>query len=123
MRRNTDSDRPRNFRSSASSCANAFTTWTPTPREQELCSFWRRWEFELLRPTLVVAVGGLSIKWLLGRARTLDAAVGERFEVDGRAVVPLPHPSGRSTWLNDRANHARLTRAVELIRAELATLD
>jgi uracil-DNA glycosylase len=95
---------------------------TPTPREQELCAFWRSWEFELLRPRLVVAVGGLSIKWLLGRARTLDEAVGERFELDGRAVVPLPHPSGRSTWLNDRANHARLERAIELIRDELARL-
>ena len=95
---------------------------TPTPHEQELCAFWRQWEFELLRPRLVVAVGGLSIKWLLGRARTLDECVGERFDLDGRAVVPLPHPSGRSTWLNDRANHARLARAVELIQEELTAL-
>ena len=95
---------------------------TPTPREQELCAFWRRWEFELLRPRLVVAVGGLSIRRLLGSARTLDEAVGRRFDVDGRAVVPLPHPSGRSTWLNDRANHRRLTRALELVHEELATL-
>ena len=95
---------------------------TPTPHEQELCAFWRQWEFELLRPRLVVAVGGLSIKWLLGRPRTLDECVGERFDVDGRAVVPLPHPSGRSTWLNDRANHARLARAVELIQEELTAL-
>ena len=95
---------------------------TPTPREQELCAFWRQWEFELLRPGLVVAVGGLSIRWLLGRARTLDECVGERFDVDGRAVVPLPHPSGRSTWLNDRANHARLERAIELIHGQLAAL-
>jgi uracil-DNA glycosylase len=96
---------------------------TPSPPEQELCAFWRRWELELLQPRLVVAVGGLSIKWLLGRARTLDESVGELFEVDGRAVVPLPHPSGRSTWLNDRANHARLVRAIGLIHDQLAELD
>jgi len=95
---------------------------TPTPREQELCAFWREWEFELLRPRLVVAVGGLAIRWLLGRPRTLDECVGTRFEVDGRAVVPIPHPSGRSTWLNDRANHARLERALELVHEELAAL-
>jgi uracil-DNA glycosylase len=95
---------------------------TPTPREQELCAFWRRWEFELLRPRLVVAVGGLSIRRLLGGPRALDEAVGVRFDVDGRAVVPLPHPSGRSTWLNDRANHRRLARAIELVHEELAAL-
>jgi uracil-DNA glycosylase len=96
---------------------------TPTPPEQQLCSFWRHWEFELLRPRLVVAVGGLSIRWMLGRARSLDECVGERFEHDGRTIVPLPHPSGRSTWLNDRANHARLERALDLIREELTALD
>jgi uracil-DNA glycosylase len=95
---------------------------TPTPREQELCAFWRRWEFELLRPRLVVAVGGLSIRRLLGGPRALDEAVGARFDVDGCAVVPLPHPSGRSTWLNDRANHRRLARAIELVHEELAAL-
>ena len=29
---------------------------TPTPRERALCSFWRDWELELLRPRLIVAV-------------------------------------------------------------------
>jgi len=29
---------------------------TPTPREQELCSFWMDWELELLRPGLIVRV-------------------------------------------------------------------
>src|SRR5436305_2834374 len=33
---------------------------TPTPREQELCEFWRGWELELIRPRLIVAVGGLA---------------------------------------------------------------
>jgi uracil-DNA glycosylase len=96
---------------------------TPSPAEQDLCAFWRQWELELLRPRLVVAVGGLAIKWILGRPRTLDACVGELFSVDGRAVVPLPHPSGRSTWLNDRRNHARLMRAIVLIREQLAALE
>src|ERR671927_147011 len=41
---------------------------TPTPREQDLCQFWRDWELELLRPRLIVPVGGLAIKRLLGHA-------------------------------------------------------
>ena len=95
---------------------------TPTPREQELCSFWREWEFSLLRPRLVVAVGGLATKWLLGRSRSLGDCVGARFAVGEAVVVPLPHPSGRSTWLNVRENQARLAHAIELIHAELAAL-
>jgi uracil-DNA glycosylase len=95
---------------------------TPTPPEQELCAFWRRWEFELLGPRLIVAVGGLAIKWLLGRSG-LDECVGGRFEVGDATVVPLPHPSGRSTWLNAQENRARLARALELIHAELAALE
>jgi uracil-DNA glycosylase family 4 len=89
--------------------------------EQELCAFWRRWEFELIRPRLVVAVGGLAIKWMLGRS-SLSESVGSRFELDGAAVVPLPHPSGRNTWLNDRENRVSLARAIELVHQELAAL-
>jgi uracil-DNA glycosylase len=95
---------------------------TPTPREQELCAFWRDREFEILRPRLVVAVGGLAIKWLLGRS-SLSACVGDRFEVGEAAVVPLPHPSGRNIWLNARENRARLARALDLIHEELAALE
>jgi uracil-DNA glycosylase len=94
---------------------------TPTAREQELCAFWREWELRLLRPGLIVAVGGLAAKRLLGLSR-LDICIGERFELDEAAVVPLPHPSGVSRWLNDPANRARVDRAVELVHAELARL-
>ena len=94
---------------------------TPTPREQELCAFWRHWELRLLRPRLILAVGGPSSRRLLGLT-SLDAAIGRRFEHGDPAVVPLPHPSGRSTWLNERANRARLEEAVRLVHEELARL-
>jgi uracil-DNA glycosylase len=94
---------------------------TPTAREQELCAFWRDWELRLLRPALVVPVGGLAIRRLLG-LRALDVAIGERFERDGAVVVPLPHPSGASGWLNDRGNRERLGVAAALVREEVARL-
>jgi uracil-DNA glycosylase family 4 len=93
----------------------------PTAREQELCAFWRDWELKLLRPGLIVPVGGLATKRLLGLSR-LDTCIGERFELDEAAVVPLPHPSGVSRWLNDPANRAQVDRAVELVHEELARL-
>jgi len=90
----------------------------PTPREQELCAFWREWELRLLRPALLVPVGGLAIRRLLGRSG-LAALVGSRFEHGDAVAVPLPHPSGASGWLNDPANRALVERAAALIRAEL----
>jgi len=94
---------------------------TPTPREQELCSFWRDWELELLRPRLIVTVGGLALRRLLGLP-SLTPSVGGRYELAGTPVVPLPHPSGASGWLNDPQNRERLDRATALVREELATL-
>lgn len=94
---------------------------TPTTREQELCSFWREWELELLRPLLIVTVGGLALRRLLGFP-SLTASVGQRFELDGTPVVPLPHPSGASGWLNDHRNRARLAAAMGLVHDELTRI-
>lgn len=72
----------------------------------------------LLRPTLLVPVGGVAIKRLLGLGSL--ACIGERIELDGAVVaIPLPHPSGTSGWLNDAANRARLERALGLLQSEL----
>jgi uracil-DNA glycosylase len=94
---------------------------TPTPAEQELCAFWRRWELELLRPQLIVTVGAMALRSLLG-LRELTPCVGERFDRAGAAVVPLPHPSGASGWLNAAANRERLERALDLVDGELARI-
>jgi uracil-DNA glycosylase len=94
---------------------------TPTPREQELCSFWRDWELRLIRPGLIVPVGGLAARRLLG-PKSVTECVGSRFELDDAVAIPLPHPSGASSWLNNSANRARVTEAVGLIRQELAQI-
>jgi uracil-DNA glycosylase len=94
---------------------------TPTPREQELCSFWTDWELELVRPDLIVPVGGLAIRRLLGISG-LGECIGRRYEIDGAPVVPLPHPSGASSWLNSQANRELTAQAATLVREELARL-
>jgi uracil-DNA glycosylase len=91
---------------------------TPTSREQELCAFWREWELELLRPDLIVTVGGLAVRRLLGIG-TLTEAIGKSYARDGAIVIPLPHPSGASGWLNDPTNRARLGKALTHVRREL----
>jgi uracil-DNA glycosylase len=94
---------------------------TPTPREQELCSFWREWELRLIRPQLIVPVGGLAARRLLG-LKSVTECVGRRFELDTTVAIPLAHPSGASGWLNDPANRARVEDAARLIRKELAQI-
>jgi uracil-DNA glycosylase family 4 len=91
---------------------------TPARREQELCSFWLEWELRLLRPELIVAVGGLAVRRLLG-PRSLADCIGRTFDRDGAPVISLPHPSGVSRWLNLPANRAQLDEALALIRARL----
>jgi uracil-DNA glycosylase len=95
---------------------------TPTPEEQRLCARWRDEELRLLAPSLIVTVGGLAARSLLG-VRSVDESVGRRFEAHGAIVVPLPHPSGASSWLNAPANRARVADAVADIKSLLATLD
>ena len=99
--------------------ANGKGDRTPTPREQELCAFWREWELRLLPSRLVVPVGGLAVRHLLGRSN-LTECIGQTFELDGATAIPLPHPSGVSLWLNDPGHRNLVSRAVELIRASLA---
>jgi uracil-DNA glycosylase len=94
---------------------------TPTPSEQELCFFWREWELRLIEPKLIVPVGGLAARRLLGLT-SVSESVGRRYEHDGAVVIPLPHPSGASSWLNSPANRELVERAAALVREELARL-
>ena len=94
---------------------------TPTPREQDLCEFWRDWELQLLQPDLIVTVGGLALRRLLGIA-TLTDAIGKSYMRKSAIVIPLPHPSGASGWLNDPANRARLGKALTHVKRELHRL-
>ena len=77
------------------------------------CAHWLDAEMRILRPRVVILVGQMAITRFLGPGR-LEDRVGSRF---GKrpVMVPLPHPSGQSRWLNDPANRERLDRALKLI--------
>jgi uracil-DNA glycosylase len=90
----------------------------PDASEIANCSAHLDREIRLLKPELIIAVGTLAAAQLIGIAPLKDA-VGKRHRAEraGRAfdVVVLPHPSGRSTWLNKRENAAMLKRSLRLI--------
>jgi uracil-DNA glycosylase len=86
------------------------------------CALWRGFverEVEILRPRLVLPVGRLAIQEVLGHTEPIAAVVGRsmriRFhgvEVD---VIPLPHPSGASTWFKMEPGRTLLDEALQLV--------
>lgn len=84
----------------------------PSPAEIALCRPFLERELELVRPRVIMLVGGLAIEAFLGLSR-LDDVVGQSFERSGVHLLPLPHPSGVSRWLNDPAHQALVTRALQ----------
>ncbi|RUA17540.1 MAG: uracil-DNA glycosylase [Clostridia bacterium] len=94
----------------------------PSRKEQELCSEWLLSELTLVDPEVVVPVGRLAIERFLGRKRKLVDLIGARFQVDSRIVIPLPHPSGASSWIQKRAHQALIANALQQlsrVRVEL----
>ena len=87
----------------------------PSRVERELCAPFLARELELIAPGVVLAVGGVAIRRLLGPA-PLGDRIGERFLVNGRIVVPLPHPSGANLWLNRPESRELLRRALDDLR-------
>jgi len=91
----------------------------PSRAEQSLCRPFLERELALVQPHVLLAVGGLAIETLLGQKLRLSEAVGRVFRVDGRCILPLPHPSGASLWPNRSENQALIQQALVLLREEL----
>jgi uracil-DNA glycosylase len=85
----------------------------PPPAAVANCAHWLDAELRILRPKVLILVGQLAIARFLGPDR-LEDRVGHRFG-ERPVMIPLPHPSGQSRWLNDPANRERLASALELV--------
>ncbi len=102
----------------------------PSKGEQDLCRAWLEKELALVQPAIVVPVGGLAASLLLGK-RPLDQAIGRLFQRPhddpaltawaqehvpaGAQIVPLPHPSGASLWLNRPENQELVEEALRIL--------
>lgn len=82
----------------------------PPLAERTRCAAWLDDELRIIRPALIIPVGKLAITRFLGGA-PLERLIGREHLVEdagGSAIaVPLPHPSGASSWVH-QADHARL---------------
>jgi uracil-DNA glycosylase len=93
----------------------------PTAAE---CELWRDFiarEIDILRPRLLLPVGRLAIQEVLGHTEPIAAVVGRALRTQFHGVemdaIPLPHPSGASTWFKLEPGRALLARALRLVAA------
>ena len=90
------------------------------PSEDEVanCAPWLEGELEICRPDLIIPVGKLAIAKFLPEA-PLAETIGRKhvWEHGARAidVIPLPHPSGASTWYHVEPGKTLTKRALALI--------
>jgi uracil-DNA glycosylase len=97
----------------------------PSPRERTLCGGWLDDELRIIRPALLIPVGRLAIDRFLGPL-ALDDVVGRSHRVEhlgGESVaIPLPHPSGASSWIHAPGHALLLERALGLLGRALVDL-
>jgi uracil-DNA glycosylase len=91
----------------------------PTAAE---CALWRGFveqEVAILQPQLVVPVGRLAIGEVLGTTAPLAEVIGKRYRAGFHGVeldvIPLPHPSGASTWFKVEPGRTLLGKALGLL--------
>ncbi len=98
----------------------------PSVAEVGNCAPWLDRELALVRPELVLPVGKLAIAAVLGEDRPLVDTVGTRFSATraGRRfdAIPLPHPSGASTWFKRPPGSHLLEKALAEISSHPAWL-
>lgn len=90
----------------------------PNPDEIRACRPWLERELDLLKPALILPIGRLAIEQFLP-PRPLVDQVGKlhRVELAGRVtdVIPLPHPSGASTWPRSEPGKTLTATALSLL--------
>jgi len=87
----------------------------PSRAEQTLCRPYLHQEITIIDPRLILPVGGLAISLFYPAGQPLTEVIGTQKQVDGRWVIPLPHPSGASRWHQTEDNRQRVRQAVTLI--------
>ncbi len=65
----------------------------PLPDEIDACRPYLLGQLENIRPRLVVTLGNFATRVILDRPVSISRVRGQRFDVDGRSVLPTFHPA------------------------------
>jgi uracil-DNA glycosylase family 4 len=86
----------------------------PSAVELALCRPYLEQELAHVEPRLILLVGTLAIGVFLGKVKLVEV-VGTIQHLGGRTLLPLPHSSPVSRWLNEPQNRGRVDRAIDLL--------
>ena len=90
----------------------------PSPQQMANCASWLDAEIAIIAPKVIIPVGRLAIERFLGAA-PLANLVGRAHRLGDRRgaplAIPLPHPSGASSWIHTSGH-------MDLVRAALALI-
>ena len=95
------------------------------PHQQEIanCREWLEKEYQILQPKLIIPVGKLAISQYMP-VKKLDQVIGQQFVIDTPYLqadcIPLPHPSGLSTWYHTEPGKTLLKEALALMKRHSA---
>lgn len=91
----------------------------PSAEEISHCARWLDAELQLLQPQLLILVGKLAISQFLPMKK-LEDLVGQihQRQLAGKTVdlLPLPHPSGLSTWPRTEPGKTLLQQALQALQ-------
>ena len=65
----------------------------PLPDELESCHPYLAGQIENIQPYVIVTLGNFATRVILGRQVSISRVRGQRFDVEGRTVVPVFHPA------------------------------
>ncbi len=91
----------------------------PAQEEIKHCSHWLQRELDILHPQLIIPVGKLAISQFLEVDKLVEV-IGKKKQISINNqlldCIPLPHPSGASTWHRKEPGIRLLKKALNLIR-------
>jgi len=91
----------------------------PDQDEINNCAEWLATELQLLKPQLILPVGKLAIAQIMP-VKKLDTIIGKSHRLgyhnQTADIIPLPHPSGASTWHRTEPGKSLLNKALRLIK-------
>ena len=95
----------------------------PSELEVANCRTWLERELEILQPSLLIPVGKLAISQFM-EVDKLQTVIGKKFKQEIRGysieIVPLPHPSGASTWHRREPGISLLKKALTHLKRHSA---
>jgi len=97
----------------------------PSLTEMSACSSWLDAELAMIAPRVLIPVGRLAIERFLG-ARPLAEQVGRAHRLTDAPgsplAIPLPHPSGASSWIHAPGHLELVRESLRLIQEHLPEL-